>query len=310
MPDQRLAASASFPAESAAADGTGLRLPAALVEALFRAAEVPDEWGLQPARFAQALDRSAAQRFGQAGASPAKMEEYCNSLRLHDLAFACACGDGDERAWEQFIREYRPELYRAARAIAGESQGRELADSLYAELYGLEERDGRRRSLFDYFHGRSKLSTWMRAILSQRHVDELRRARHTESLDDDLPGDQPAGRTRLETSAPPDPDRERFLALLQAALSGALAALAPRDRLRLQYYYVEELTLAQIGRLVGESEATSSRKLARTRRELRERVDCALRGTGRLSEEQVRLCYEYACTEWPFDLTKVISAGE
>ena len=43
-----------------------------------------------------------------------------------------------------------------------------------------------------------------------------------------------------------------------------LDALAPRDRLRLAYYYVEELTLAEIGKLLGEHEATVSRKLERT----------------------------------------------
>ncbi len=43
-----------------------------------------------------------------------------------------------------------------------DSKAREMADSLYADLYGLRESsDGSRRSLFDYFHGRSKLSTWL-----------------------------------------------------------------------------------------------------------------------------------------------------
>ncbi len=282
-------------------------LDARTIERLSQKAAAPAEWQLTQERFAHALERSAAQRFRGAVPSEKEVALYVESLHLSDLALACACSDGSEHAWEQFVAQFRPELYRAGRAIAGESRGRELADSLYAELYGLETREGRRRSLFDYFYGRSKLSTWLRAVLAQRHVDELRRTRRVESLDQGAPLE---ARADTENSAAPDPDRTRYLALLQAALSEALAALDPRDRLRLAYYYVEELTLAQIGRLLSEHEATVSRKLDRARLKVRRQVESALREKKRLSEAQVRLCYEYAQEEWPFDLTRVLSARE
>ncbi len=286
------------------------RLPAALVQSLWRKANVPPDWRLTQERFAEALERSVAQRFRDSAAEPRAVADYLNSLHLAELALACACSDGDEQAWESFMKTYRPELYRAARAIAGESQGRELADSLYAELYGLEERAGKRRSLFDYFNGRSKLGTWLRAVLAQRHVDELRRTRRIEPLDEaNDPPEKLEGSSGARADAP-DPERARFLALMQAVLTEVLAGLAPRDRLRLAYYYVEGLTLAQMGRLMGEHEATVSRKLERTRREVRERVDSALRDTKRLTDAQVRLCYEYAREEWPFDLTRALSAKE
>jgi len=73
--------------------------------------------------------------------------------------------------------------------------------------------------------------------------------------------------------------------------------------LRLALYYVQDLTLAQIGRLLGEHEATASRHLDSTRRELRRRVEEILRAENGLSDAQVRLCFTYAVEEWPFDLT-------
>ena len=91
-----------------------------------------------------------------------------------DLALACACAAGDERAWEHFISVQRPVLYRAADALDPSGAARELADSLYADLYGLRDGGGGHASLFRYFHGRSSLSTWLRAVLAQRHVDRLR----------------------------------------------------------------------------------------------------------------------------------------
>lgn len=219
---------------------------------------------------------------------------------------------------------FRPALYAAARAVAGEAEGRDLADSLYAELYGLKERQGQRKSLFDYFHGRSKLATWLRAVLAQRHVDAVRAARRTVSLDEGSEGDHvaplhklPAARAEslAAAAAQPapaelEPERQRYLAILQAALTAAIGALDPRDRLRLSYYYVQDLTLAQIGRLLGESEATVSRKLDRVRGELRRRVEHTLREEKRLSNAQIQQCFEYARQQWPFDLAGILTQKE
>jgi RNA polymerase sigma-70 factor, ECF subfamily len=283
-------------------------------------AKAPAEWGVTAELFQIALERSAAHRFqGVAGASGARVpgrrevEQYLATLNAAELALACACAAGNGAAWDHFMAKFRPELYRAAGAIAsrsggGEAAARDLADSLYAELYGLREPGGQRKSLLDYYHGRSKLSTWLHAILAQRHVDEIRRARRTESLDE--PAEE--GQAAIEPAAPssaPDPEREGYLAMLQAALTAALAALGARDRLRMAYYYAEDLTLAQIGKLMREHESTVSRQLERTRKDVRKAVEAALRQERKLSEAQLKLCFEYAQEEWPFDLTVGLRSG-
>ena len=279
---------------------------------LLAKAAAPPDWNLTAEQFQIALGRSVAHRFGGEPASSEPPDAkatnaYFESLRLADLALACACSAGSSAAWDYFVAQYRLELYRAARAIAGESGARELADSLYAELFGLREKEGQRKSLFDYFHGRSKLGTWLRAILAQRHVDDFRRARKTDSLDDTDEGEQRNEPVAANTA--PDPEREKYLVMMQAALAAILDALAPGDRLRLAYYYVDELTLAQIGKLLGEHEATVSRKLERTRREVRQQVEAALLKEKKLSEAQLRLCFEYAREQWPFDLTLRLQTG-
>jgi RNA polymerase sigma factor (sigma-70 family) len=200
-------------------------------------------------------------------------------------------------------------LRRAARAIGGDSRGRELADSVFGELFGLREFDGFRCSLFDYFHGRSKLSTWLYAILAQRQVDEMRRGRKEESLDNST-GEEGAPLTERRTSQATDPERERYLAIMQAAVASALESLSAQDRLRLAYYYVQELTLAQIGKIFGEHEATASRKLESARRKVREKVEAILRVDRKLTEPQVQICYQCAREEWPFDLSRALSARD
>jgi RNA polymerase sigma-70 factor (ECF subfamily) len=295
---------------------TSFHFPAALaqvVEGCWKKAAPPAEWNLTPGQFRLLLERSVAQRFAGKPPDPKAIHAYLDTLHVADLALAGACSAGSAGAWDFFVARYRPELYRAGRAIAGDSSGRELADSVYADLYGLRESEGRRKSLFDYFHGRSKLGTWLRTVLAQRHVDEIRRTRRTEPLAENSENGQAEGARAARiasTNDSHDPERERFLAILQAALSAALSRLDPRDRLRLAYYYVDELTLAQIGRLLGEHEATVSRKLDRTRHDVRKRVETALRTEKKLSEAQLHLCYEYASEEWPFDLTRALSARQ
>ncbi len=155
-------------------------------------------------RFAVELARSAASRFKLQTPSWMELEEYLSALHLADFALACACGDGAEVAWEFFVGNYRAYLRSCAAAIlkrGGDApEARELADSLFAELYGLA--DGRRGagSLFRYFHGRSSLKTWLRAVLAQRHIDAIRASRKCESLDaDERAGQLPDGHSRTGT---------------------------------------------------------------------------------------------------------------
>jgi RNA polymerase sigma-70 factor, ECF subfamily len=279
-------------------------IPADLVERLYRQAQA-GRWSVTLPQFAAALqtsaDRAAADL--KAGTKGFALERYLKSLHLEDLALACACAAGDDAAWEHFVREYRPSLYRAADALDPSGRARELADSLYADLYGTTERDGERRSLFRYFHGRSSLPTWLRAVLAQRHVDAIRARRHLDPLPED---DEP--RAMASSSPPPaDPDRTRYLALLHRGLKLTISALAARDRLRLACYYTQQLTLAQTGRVLSEHEATASRQLARTRREIRQAVERHLRSDAGLDADQIARCFEYALEDpGPMDLNDIV----
>ena len=156
-----------------------------------------------------------------------------------DLELARQCAAGDEQAWERFVLEYRPILYRAADALDPSGGARDLADALYADLYS--------KSLFRYFQGRSSLATWLRAVLSQRYVDRIRANRRLEPLPDEERGIERADVHHYESprDPTPDPDRARHLRLLQDALNDAVTTLNPKDRLRLGCYYAQGLTLAR-----------------------------------------------------------------
>ena len=277
-----------------------MRIDPKLVDRLYRQAQA-DRWRVPPDRFARALEASAGRAFGEDPPRARELERYLASLHLDDLALACACAQGDEPAWEHFVLVQRPLLYRAADALEPGGNARDLADSLYADLFGLGNHAGERQSLFRYFHGRSSLTTWLRAVLAQRHVDRIRAHRRVETLpEEDSPSALPAPARAIE------PERERYVQLIRRALADAVAALDARERLRLACYYAQQLTLAQTGRLLGESEATSSRQLARTRGAIRTAIEHHLKAEG-LSRDAIGECFaSVAGDAGPLDLGQVL----
>ena len=282
-----------------------LRIDKTLAATLYARADA-HRWGVSPDVFAEALTTGAGRVFAGHNPAPREIARFLESLHVRDLALAIGCAAGDEGAWEHFIREYRPVLYRSADAVDPSGGARELADSLYADLYGLGDRGAERKSLFRYYHGRSSLATWLRAVLAQRHVDRIRADRRVESLPDDETAAAIPART-----PPPDPDRPRLLLLIKVAVGAALLRLPARDRLRLACYYVQQLTLAEVGRLTGEHEATVSRHLARTRRAIRVDLERQLRDEMKLSDAEIAQCFEYAMDDaGPIDLGEILAAPD
>jgi RNA polymerase sigma-70 factor (ECF subfamily) len=268
--------------------GPGPALSSALLDRLY-AGSGAAKWALSREAFGEAIGRSVAHAFEDRRPTAAEIEHYAAALHLDDLALAVACAAGLDPAWEFFVAAHRPLLQRAADAIDSTGGARELADSLYADLYGMGERDGARQSLFRYFHGRSKLSTWLRAVLAQRHIDRLRAGRKLDPLPDDQ--DTLPARGNGDADRMQHPERDRFESAMQAALAGSIAALPPRDRLRLSCYYVQDLTLAAIGRMLKEHEATVSRHLTRTRAAIRDAVWARLRNDHGMDDGAIVECF-------------------
>jgi RNA polymerase sigma factor (sigma-70 family) len=247
-----------------------LPIDAALAERLYLKARA-ERWRVPLERFAEALERGA------------KHGAKLDTLHLEDLALACGCEGGDEEAWEHFIREQRPTLYRAADALDPGGGARELADGIYGELF--------ERSLFRYFHGRSSLATWLRAVLAQRHVDRLRAGRRLEPLSESVGADLQVGPQAVGPAEAGSHETNECRELIRDALTRAVSELPSRDRLRLACYYAQELTLAETGRLLGEHEASSSRHLARTRKTLRNEIERQLRDQHALSAGEIAECF-------------------
>jgi RNA polymerase sigma-70 factor len=307
----------SEPEHSAATDLSSLlRKIQSRLDSLY-AESRSSKWNLTHIQFNAAIERSIRKRFADCGISEAAVVAYLETLHLEDLALATSCMQGSELAWEYFIQSYRPYLRASAASITKNSRSgtdaQELADSLFAELYGLVDGKRGETSLFRYFHGRSSLRTWLRTILAQRHIDRLRQARRWKSLEPEHDDERPAIPREI-TATPIDPHRDRYLQRFVLSLTDCLAALDAEDRKRLELYYAREKTLAEIGRTLGEHESSVSRNLERARRELREKVEASLRtgysddstnGLPPLSDAEIALCFQYAAEDAPIDFRQL-----
>jgi len=254
-----------------------LALDPALADELWRACAAAS-WGLTRNEFDQILiEAGTAQNFGldeaatPVGATRKRQAEFFRGFCVDDLVLARACARGNERAWERFVAIYRQPLTRAAIAITGsETVGRDLAEQLYAELYGLNEREGQRRCPLLSYRGRGSLMGWLRTTLAQRHVDHYRRTRREEPIEEyDAPALDPPPQT---------PARE--LSLLKRAIEQAIANRNAEERYLLAAYYLDEQTLLEIGRVLGVHEATVSRRLRRAAGEIRKQILKALERSG------------------------------
>src|SRR5579885_362204 len=94
-----------------------------------------ERMGLTPQQFTQILCEVGL-KCSAPDQSESELRALYLSLRVDELALARACAAGHNQAWEIFLTRYREKLYLSALRIARESSAaRELADTLYADLY-------------------------------------------------------------------------------------------------------------------------------------------------------------------------------
>jgi RNA polymerase sigma-70 factor, ECF subfamily len=221
--------------------------------------------GLARGSFAAILCEVAT-KYLPAETNQSEARAFLLTLRVDELALARACAAGHNAAWELFLIRFREKLYQSALRIAREdSSARDLADSLYAELYGTTTRDGERVSKLASFTGRGSLEGWLRTVLAQEFVNRYRRTKRLVSLEEE-------SEDGAQFAAPLPEPLPSADARLESATDAALSALDSEDRMVLAAYYLDGRTLAEIGRMLGVHESTISRKVDKLGKSLRKKI--------------------------------------
>lgn len=257
-----------------------------------------DQIGLTQESFAIILTEVGSKHAGTA--SPNELRTFFLSLRIDELALARACAAGHNTAWEIFLTRFREKLYLSALRIAREdSAAHELADTLYADLYGTNTREGQRVSKLASYTGRGSLEGWLRTVLAQEYVNRYRRTKRLVSLDEESEEGVQFSAPEPEPVAPADNRLAR-------ATDEAIAALPAEDRLVLSAYYLDGRTLAEIARMLGVHESTISRKLDKLAKSLRKQIMGALTRAG-MSRRQAEEALEVDVRDLQVDIRRSLA---
>jgi RNA polymerase sigma-70 factor (ECF subfamily) len=244
-----------------------------------------------------------------------KAEEILAGIKANELCLAIACERGDETAWRKLESEYRYSMQAAARALTkDEAEAEDLIQFVFGELYGIRMDGERRLSKFSYYSGRGSLGGWLRAVVYQCFIDRKRLTARFEQVEEVEELDRLAnaaashlnGTFSAPTAQPDEFDDVRLRQATEEAMTQSFAEIDPRDRLLLNYYYFDDLTLREIGLLMGVHEATICRWLARAQREVKSKTEEILKRSYGLRRAEVAECLQIAARA-ELDVRKLLS---
>ncbi len=262
-------------------------------------------YGISAERFATILDEILRKHLSQdpvhnsaqpsPHASTEQTANFCAELRLEELALARACAAGNEQAWHDFISRYRQKLHSMALHITRDAaHAAELADSLFADLYGVHAREELRKSKLLSYTGRGSLEGWLRTVMAQEFINRYRKQKRTVSLEEQTEDGVQFAASEPEPAYCRDPR-------LEAATDEALTELSAEDRFTLASYYLDGRTLAEIARALRLHESSVSRRLDRLSAGLRKRILGGLRERG-MSHAQAAEALEADVRDMTLDL--------
>lgn len=284
---------------------------------------VVERYGVTQAEFAQRL-QAVLTRANKNADTAAELEHAADaltSLRADELCLAVACEKGDEKAWRTFETEYKHGMHAAARALTkDDAEGEDLVQFVFGELYGIRQEGDRRLSKLAHYSGRGSLGGWLRAVIYQAFIDRKRQTARFEQVEEVSEFDRLANHyADLANGAngyhaplhapivhPDDIEDTRLRRATEEAMSQAFAALDPKDRLMLNYYYFDDLTLREIGLLMSVHEATISRWLAKAQKQVKKKTEEILQRNYGLRRAEIAECLALAARS-EVDVRKLIS---
>jgi RNA polymerase sigma-70 factor (ECF subfamily) len=246
-----------------------------------------------------------------------EVAKFIDEMQADDLCLIIACERGDENAWSDLVERFTATVRSAARsASTTEDAAEDLAQSIWAELYGLRTRkDGMPASKLAYYSGRGSLAGWLRAVVAQLAVDMFRKQSRLVQTEEDTDLERLARVAEGQPivagiSTPEESVSNRFAQTdMQDALNHAVQELPAEDRLLVKLYYFDNLRLREAGAVLGVHEATASRRLTRIQTDLRKRVTKILVDERGWTQAETERSFAEVAQHLETDLESLLSKG-
>lgn len=176
------------------------------------------------------------------------------ALRLEDRDLVIAYQAGDDEAFAELVREYRPQLLGHARRRLGCPEAAEDA---------VQEALVRALRAMPRFNGNYRVGPWLHRILSNVCIDEGNRQRRATEKTERWADNDRALRP------PPSTEAELGLDIDDSELLDAIDNLSEQYREALMLRFVDELSYEEVARVSGVSEENARARVSRARNAVR-----------------------------------------
>jgi RNA polymerase sigma-70 factor len=204
-------------------------------------------------------------------ADDAATAEAFAKIHHEDLYLAIACSRNDRVAWEYFADDYAPLLRNfAAQACRNSDESEDLAQEITTRLL-------KDKTRMAGYNGRGSMAGWLRVAVSHAAIDRFRRTNRLTSLEELQERGPKTVLRNPEKKQGEETLDSRWGPAFTGIAAECLRRLPARDRLMLCLYYLQNVSLKDLGRQLGIHEATASRWLERIRRDIRKQVEREIR---------------------------------
>jgi len=182
---------------------------------------------------------------------------------MDESALIRAAQRGDERAFEELVRQYDQSVLRMALNLL---RSPEDANDIYQETFLRVYRNLHKFRYDCSFH------TWLYRIVTNLCLDVLRKRKVRKEEGSTVAtadGEMDRMDSVQEARAHGDPQRELFSSQLNGRIRDTLAGLTPRERVVFEMRHYEGMRLKAIGEVLGTTEEAAKNCLFRATRKMR-----------------------------------------
>ena len=266
-------------------------LGAQLESATARGRAAFPELSIAPETFARHLGRVSARMSDTAPVA---------ALAIEDLYLAAACAAGAPEAARVLMARHGHLLERTIERIAGKANTNEILQGLLSNL--LVGSAKAPPEIGDYA-GRAPLVRWLTVVAQRAALRWLR----TERLRAQVAG-RAAAEPGLAFETPTELAlfRARYRIDFEEALKEALGRATKEERAILRLYIVGNVSVGRIGKMLGVSQSTASRWLAKARQSVLANIKAVLRERVKISSAEIESLAELLQSRLDLSISNVL----
>ncbi|HLK90272.1 MAG TPA: sigma-70 family RNA polymerase sigma factor [Polyangia bacterium] len=222
------------------------------------------------------------------------------TLVVEDLFLACACLTNVAGAADTIIALHGDVIRHTIERTIGDSNSDEIAQGVISDMIVGSPTSAPE---IGNYAGRAPLARWLEVVARRAAFRWLRAERKTAGVAALAAAEPFLGATAPEIAL----FRERYGLDFQRALQSALGRAPESDRAILRLYLVSGVTVEKIGKMLGVSQSTASRWLARAREDLLSDLTAILKERLGISSDEIESLARLLASRLDLSITEALA---